>query len=349
MDYEIEFLPVGNGDKSGDAILVRYGENGQYKIMIVDGGTKESGEALVEHIRKYYKTNYVDYVVNTHPDQDHASGLSIVLEELNVGELWIYRPWLNTTFMTYFFKDNRITEKSLKERFQKAFKYSYELEKIAKQKRIDIFEPYQGSKIGAFTVLSPSVEWYLDLLLESKKTPELEQAFESATLDGLTKRALKFIEETLNFETLKEDGKTSADNESSVILYANFDGDGILLTGDAGVRALNKAYDYYPKLLNNLKFVQVPHHGSRRNVAPSILNKILGEKGQFENKTAFVSAGKDSKKHPRQIVVNAFIRRGCKVCSTEGNTIRHKHNMPSRDGWSAVTPLKFKENVEEYD
>jgi hypothetical protein len=33
--------------------------------------------------------------------------------------------------------------------------------------------------------------------------------------------------------------------------------------------------------------VQIPHHGSRNNVNPDILDKILGEKGQEENKTAF--------------------------------------------------------------
>ena len=76
VGYEIDFLPVGNGDKSGDAIAIRYGTQGNYKVMVVDGGTKESGQALVEHIKKYYKTDYVDYVVNTHPDQDHASGLT---------------------------------------------------------------------------------------------------------------------------------------------------------------------------------------------------------------------------------------------------------------------------------
>ncbi len=50
LGYEIDFLPVGNGDKSGDAIAVRYGEPGNYKVMVVDGGTKESGQALVAHI-----------------------------------------------------------------------------------------------------------------------------------------------------------------------------------------------------------------------------------------------------------------------------------------------------------
>jgi beta-lactamase superfamily II metal-dependent hydrolase len=347
MNYEIEFLPVGNGEKSGDAILVRYGEEGNYKIMVVDGGGKESGQALVEHIQKYYNTSYVDYVVNTHPDQDHASGLSVVLEELEVGELWIHRPWEYTSNILEHFKDGRITEKSLKERLEKAFKYAFSLEELAKEKSIKILEPYEGARIGKFTVLSPNINWYLyELIPEFNKTPEAKPANESFT-DSLTTLASKILE-SLDYETLKEDGQTSADNESSVILYTNFNGDGILLTGDAGVRALNKAYNYHPQLADNLKFVQVPHHGSRRNVSPSILNKILGDKGQSENKTAFISASKESTKHPRPIVVNAFIRRGCKVCSTEGNTIRHKYNMPNREGWSAVTPLKFKEDVEEY-
>lgn len=34
--YEVDFLPVGNGDKSGDAIVLRYGEPGSYKVMVVD-------------------------------------------------------------------------------------------------------------------------------------------------------------------------------------------------------------------------------------------------------------------------------------------------------------------------
>lgn len=347
MNYEIEFLPVGNGEKSGDAILVRYGEENDYKIMVVDGGGKESGQALVDHIKNYYKTDYVDYVVNTHPDQDHASGLSVVLEELKVGELWIHRPWEHASEIIHHFEDGRITKSSLKERLQEAFKYVYPLEEMAREKNIKIYEPYQGSKIGEFEVLSPNINWYLyELIPEFNKTPDAKPATESFT-DSLSTLASRVLE-SLSYETLKEDGETSADNESSVILYANFNENGILLTGDSGIRALNKAYGYKPQISDNLKFVQVPHHGSRRNVSPSILDKILGNKGQSINKTAFVSASKESTKHPRPIVVNAFIRRGCKVCSTEGNTIRHKHNMPHRDGWSAVTPLEFKEDVEEY-
>lgn len=343
MKYEIEFLPVGNGEKSGDAIIVRYEDDGEFIIMVVDGGTKESGEKIVEHINEHYGVNKVDYVINTHPDQDHASGLSIVMDKMEVGELWIHRPWMHTSEIIHHFYDQRMTEESLTRRLKEKFSSAYALEEIAREKYIPIYEPYQRNSIGQFHVLSPSKEWYLhELIPQFNKTPQQKSIFSEA-LENIASRG-RIILESLDIETLNVDGETSADNESSVIL---FNDEGVMLTGDAGVKALEHAHNYYPKLSQDLKFIQIPHHGSRRNVAPNILNKILGDKGQSKNKTAFVSASKEAKKHPRQSVVNAFIRRGCKVISTEGNTIRHKNGMPSRDGWITAKPLEFKSEFEE--
>lgn len=347
MDFDIDFLPVGNGEKSGDAICLRWQEDsGGYKVMVIDGGTKESGEKLVKHIRKHYNTERVDYVVNTHPDQDHASGLSVVLEELEVGELWIHRPWLYTEQILSHFKDGRITADSLKKRLQNSFSYVYPLEEIAKEKKIQIKEPFQGEWIGIFQVLSPDKEWYLfDLLPNSSKTPEPKSKIMEA-LEGAKDSVLNWISETFDIETLPEDGETSADNESSVILYGVMNNKGYLFTGDAGIRAIKRAYNYNPQVSENLRFIQVPHHGSRRNVSPSVLDDILGKKGQEKNKTAFISASVNSPKHPRQSVVNAFIRRGCKVVATKGSTIHH-FNGTSNRGWGAATPLEFKEEFEE--
>lgn len=356
MNYEIDFLPVGNGDTSGDAIAIRYGKDKDYKIMVIDGGTQESGQALVNHIIKYYETDSVDYVVNTHPDQDHASGLSVVMEQLKVGELWIHRPWLYVDEIIHHFKDQRMTEGSLKEKLKEKFSASYELEKLAKEKGVDIFEPYQGKQIDEFRVMSPKKDWYLHTLIpDFNKTPE--KKLESLpTLDSARNFA-RTIVESFNIETLKEDGETSADNESSVILHTEFNNKGIMFTGDVGIQALKKAVDYYDKdatvisddIYKKLKFIQVPHHGSRRNVSPSILDRLLGKKGQSQNKTAFISAGEYSTKHPKKIVINALIRRGCKVCVTQGSAMRHRHKMPDREGWHSITPLEFSDEVEGYD
>ena len=51
MHCEIEFLPIGDGSKAGDAIVVRYGSDQHCELMVIDGGKKESGERVVSHNR----------------------------------------------------------------------------------------------------------------------------------------------------------------------------------------------------------------------------------------------------------------------------------------------------------
>ena len=362
--YEIDFLPVGNGERSGDAIAVRYGTPGSYKVMVYDGGTKESGQALVDHIKKYYQTSRVDFVVNSHPDADHASGLAVVLEQLEVGELWMHRPWEHSATIKDYFQDGRITDESLAERLKTKMAAAYALEELATEKGIPIGEPFRGEKVGDFVVLSPERDWYIHTLVpEFEKSPEQKKQAEDAALQALLKtfaeavgKTVSWIAEKWNIETLREDVETSAENESSVVLYGEIDGHGILLTGDAGIRALKTTADFAEsrgvRLSNTLRFVQVPHHGSRHNVSTSVLDQIVGLRKSTDDgvttKTAFVSAGKDSTTHPRKMVVNAFIRRGAVVVPTQGQIKCSHHNMPSR-GWDSATPLKFSDQVESWD
>jgi glyoxylase-like metal-dependent hydrolase (beta-lactamase superfamily II) len=96
MGFEAEYLPVGNGEKSGDAILVRFGNlhgnRDEFKIAVIDGGTLDSGQTIVNHILEHYGTDNVDYVFSTHLDIDHISGLRIVIEKMNVSYLFTHRP-----------------------------------------------------------------------------------------------------------------------------------------------------------------------------------------------------------------------------------------------------------------
>lgn len=88
MSYEIDFLPVGDGERSGDAIALRYGDlhRGDQIVTVVDGGYTDDGEALMDHIERYYRTTFVDRVINTHPDDNHIRGLIPLVEKLSVGE-----------------------------------------------------------------------------------------------------------------------------------------------------------------------------------------------------------------------------------------------------------------------
>lgn len=105
------------------------------------------------------------------------------------------------------------------------------------------------------------------------------------------------------------------------MVYGPLNGGSVLLTGDAGIRALTATAEVAEainlSLPDNLSSAQIPRHGSRNNVSTSVLDRIIGpRKPKDDGKTtkiAFVSASKKSSTHPRKMVVNAFVRRGCKI------------------------------------
>ncbi|MCC7897533.1 MBL fold metallo-hydrolase, partial [Escherichia coli] len=83
MGYEIDFLAVGE-KKSGDAICIRWGNlhgsRDEQKVVVIDAGYASTGEQVIEHIEKYYRTKTIDLLISTHPDGDHVGGLTSVLE-----------------------------------------------------------------------------------------------------------------------------------------------------------------------------------------------------------------------------------------------------------------------------
>lgn len=356
--YEIDVLTVGQGERSGDAIAIRYCLGGsKWSVMVVDGGDKDAGARLVEHIKTHYRTNLVNDVVNTHPDSDHCSGLSVVLEEMEVDRLWMHQPWLHAPRMMSAFDDARLTPGSIQRRTADAVRAAKALYDTAVSKRVPVIEPYQGADIGGFKVLSPSMEEYLRLLPHFRCTPPaaipeplgarlvainafagshpgLQPPITSPRPKGL---ATMFATPENEFARLGRK-PTAAENESSVVLFADFGGERVLLTGDAGPIALTAAADYAETMgqsLRNLRLLQVPHHGSRNNLTRSVLDRISA-------RAAFVSVAAGSATHPRRSVTNALNRQGTTVYRTDGGALRFPLNVGSRQGWDApasIVPL----------
>jgi len=373
MLCEVEFLAVGEGCRAGDAIVIRYGEVNAYKLMVVDGGTAETGKNLVAHLKGQFGENVtLEHVVLTHSDADHASGLREVLREIPVANLWLHIPWLLADEAIHLFKSKKWTKETLSAAIKKEYDIVSELVDIAAAKQhTHIYYPFQGSQIGPFRVLSPRRTTYLHLLPQFEKTPEPDQqVLEAANMwigkapNGLLRELFEkarakvsnWWPETWSEERLQDGGLTSASNESSVVLYADTgDGRRMLLTGDAGVNALWWSIHHakeHGHVLKAFTFVQIPHHGSRRNVGPTVLNELLGPirpEGSNSHFTAFVSAPKEDDQHPRKIVLNAFIRRGGRVLATQGQNKVHWGGFPPRPGYVAVEPLPFSTQVEAYD
>lgn len=355
--YEIDFLDV-EAKKSGDAIPIRYSLGGSTRIHVTDGGFQDIGEAIVKHINKYYDNpSHIDALVVTHPDGDHAGGLRILLDEYEIGELWMLRPWLYAEELIDRF--SRFTSvDNLIRRLKELYPNLVALEELADEHSVPIYEPFQGAKIGHFLVMAPTKRRYLDLIVESDKTPAATATEQLLTLleqaRGVMEKAVKLILAAWGKETFPDDD-TSAENNMSVIQYTKLNGERILLTGDAGRAALAEAADYAPNIglsLPGINRIQVPHHGSRHNVSTEILDRWLGprisEKPDSDDFkfSAIVSAAKTDEDHPRKSVVRAFIHRGGKVVTTGNGGICIYNNAPER-GWSPAKPLPYPEEEEE--
>lgn len=362
MAFEIDFLPVGDGERGGDAIALRLGNltnTNEQTVVVLDGGTKESGEQLAEHVKRYYKTTVVDFVVCTHSDADHASGLTEVLENLTVRRLFLHLPWNHVQDLEEQLKKAPSTD-TVRQHFRKSLDSARELEKLAKRKGIPIIEPFSDTlkPNSTFAVLGPSTSFYEGLLESFRCADELAltgKAFFEKMLAGADK-AIKWIAETWSSETLVEPNgdASSAENNSSVVLLFGHGDSRFLFTSDAGVPALTQAADFADSVgidLKTVTHIQIPHHGSKRNVGPAILDRILGPKLKEQQTTrkAIVSAPKDgAPKHPSKRVVNAFMRRGAVVIATQGNTIcYHSSDVGVRSGWVNAVPLPFYDKVEE--
>jgi beta-lactamase superfamily II metal-dependent hydrolase len=354
MAFEIDFLAVGEGERSGDAFAIRFGNlNGtreEQTVCVIDGGTKDSGGRLVDAIRGYYKTHKVDFVFSSHPDTDHASGLTEVLENLDCKTLVMHRPWEHSEDICHLFDDPKITPDKLAGRMERNLVAAHELEKIANSRKIPIMEPFAGAKnsAGTIMILGPDKAYYQSLLTSFRDMPEkVEAAWLPSVFKTLVGDAITWVDERLDLETLQDPpvGEVSAENNSSTVILFTIDGDKFLFTADAGSEALTRAADFAASQgisLSDLNLLQVPHHGSRRNVGPTILNRIKA-------KYAIISAGKEAEpKHPSKRVTNALKRRGSKVYATKGSGIFHRsEGIPNRDGWGNAVEIPFFDKVED--
>jgi beta-lactamase superfamily II metal-dependent hydrolase len=367
MGWEIDVLHLGDSKKSADAIALRFGNlfgtRSEQFVAVVDAGFKTNGEAMVNHIKNWYNTDMVDLAVSTHPDTDHAAGLSVVLEELKVKELWLHQPWKHTDEISKFFEDGRVA--SIRQSLRESLENAMALEQLAIKKGIPITEPFAGlaDPTKHIFVVGPTKQYYESLLPEFKGLPEPKEDAVAALYKSLleyaeaVKETVNKVFETWGFETLNDDGETTAENNSSAILIVKLDETKhVLLTGDAGMPALTSAVDWLDKVSYSipakLYLAQVPHHGSDRNIGPTVLNRILGPKLPKEQESlrkylSFVSVCKgEEPKHPSKKVMNAFRRRGAHVHSNVDLALCCNDGAPIRN-WGPATPLPFYNEVEE--
>lgn len=80
-------LDVGQGD----SILIA----NQGKTMLIDASTNDMGSKVVKYLKELGITK-IDYLVGTHPHEDHIGGLDNVIKEFDIGTIYMPKKAANT-------------------------------------------------------------------------------------------------------------------------------------------------------------------------------------------------------------------------------------------------------------
>jgi len=102
-NLQVHFIDVGQAD----SFLIQL-PNGQN--MVIDGGNNADGTTVVNFIKSKGVTR-LDYVIGTHPHEDHIGGLDDVIKNFTIGQ--VFMPSATATTVTYTDLINAIKAKGL--------------------------------------------------------------------------------------------------------------------------------------------------------------------------------------------------------------------------------------------
>lgn len=335
MNYEIDFIGVSKEKVNGnaDAICFRIEQpNGLFKYFVYDCGHEALADEMTKIMRQYYFNNgkpSIDALIVSHSDEDHASGVTYLLDKINVKTIYINVPWYYVDKLLVKIGDGRLTKDSLIRKLKERYKYVNDIVEKAITKGIEIKPLFQGNVVeNQLQILSPSYKFYECQLVESYKKKYQNQSEES-------------ILNVKGDETIDDyENNVTPENETSVVLASNVsDENEFILTGDAGEKAFWQVIDYCNEqginLKGQVKCLQIAHHGSRHNYGSDILDEIIGEKTSGKLAVASVA----EKDYPRQEVIDAFKLRNVRVYRTYGTTLNYQNGLPDRIGWGPATSL----------
>jgi beta-lactamase superfamily II metal-dependent hydrolase len=331
---EIDVLPASTDVKGADSILLRFGNftydavpNNQ-KVVLIDGGFKDNAQSIKDHLKNFYQTDTIDLMICTHPDQDHISGLIELLDDtkIKVKKALVHDPWKYKYTINRKCKDDRTSATSISNRLDKNLSSLDDLLcKLDERNEIlvdnSLFTGHEEFN-GIIKILGPSTSYYTQKVTEFPGMPN-----HIPWSENYNKEIINYSGTMNHF---LDEPSTSAKNSSSAIILVNYEGLKILFTGDAGVESLKQAMDYCTTKnidLSNLSYLQIPHHGSIKNLSEDICNKIKAA-------AYIVSAPTNSEDHPSKLLLNYFqLFHNKKVFHISNKVTRMCMNAPSRN-WS---------------
>lgn len=101
---KVHFIDVGQGDSE----LIQTPDN---HTMLIDTGTNASTTSLINYL-KSQKVSKIDFLILTHPHEDHIGGADAVIKDFNITT--VYMPKVTTTTKTFEDVVNVMKAKGLK-------------------------------------------------------------------------------------------------------------------------------------------------------------------------------------------------------------------------------------------
>jgi len=272
---EIQFLDVG----CGDAIHIRFiGTEGEPRNILIDGGTDKKDiydKVLKKRIEDIVDTKKekIDLWIISHIDDDHIGGVIRLLHDtalLDKVKLHEVQFWFNYSIHDL---DTGLGKNNLKNVSQGILLRDYLLEhsNVVGQitdgmGTIDLW----GVKA---TILSPNAKIHNALLAKWSKEEKIIKPNPPSELKVSDRNDYKTKIE--DFDLNKEVVNPTIENASSIAVLLEANGEHILLTADSRASVLTKAL----KTINDgkkvkLKYMQVPHHGSRYNISKKMLELV---------------------------------------------------------------------------
>jgi len=83
----VHYIDVGQAD----SILVQINN----KNLLIDGGNRDDGDKIIKYLKKQ-GVSKLDYVIATHPHEDHIGGMASIVKKFDIGKFYAPKKLSNT-------------------------------------------------------------------------------------------------------------------------------------------------------------------------------------------------------------------------------------------------------------
>ena len=319
QDLTVRFMDIGQGD----AIFIDFPDG---KTMLIDFG-KVDESVTDEYLTVGGKKKTIDYLVATHPDDDHIGNLPYIYKNYTVN--YSYRPYV-------------LSENSASANLGSDFNAGVDINKntVTYHKYINSVYEYNANNWEFFYDDS---DFSCDVVCNGET--------HTYSVDFI----MPYASDLSGYSDFNKA------NDFSALIMVEYAGRKLLFTGDAeshgGNGAEDKFVQYYSannSIYADCDVLKVGHHGSKSSTSEEFLSIVKPE-------YAVISCGvANSHEHPNENTINSLIASNAEIYRTdlqgtivltvsEGGEIAFKKSTANNDGYLYASGEEVKEHKAEIE